>query len=165
MSLSCPLWSASSSLVSLLKSLIPTFISEINTGNAVCAESSSLCREPKLKLTAQGRFAESTRSSSRHRKNTRYRQSAPRGNRAGSRHSHELMAQRHYGESCRSRPSAQPRPHGTTERPSRPLAWPSNVLRAHLLALSKEFCVECFFKALGKELKKFQIHTSKPFAS
>jgi hypothetical protein len=66
----------------------------------------SLCREPNLKLTAQGRFVESTRSSSRHRKNPWYRQSVLRGNRAGSRHSHELTAQRHYGESCRRRPSA-----------------------------------------------------------
>jgi hypothetical protein len=128
----------------------------LTAGNAASAESSSLCREPKLKLTTQGRFAESTRSSSRHRKNPRYRESVPRGNRAGSRHSHALTARRHYGESCRSMPSAQPRPHGTTERPWWPLAWPSNVPRAQPLALDKEFCAECFFKTLGKELKIFK---------
>jgi hypothetical protein len=50
------------------------------------------------------------------------------------------------------------------EQPSRPLAQPSNVPRAQPLALGKEFCAECIFKTLGKELKN-QIHTSKPFAS
>jgi hypothetical protein len=42
--------------------------SVIPTGNAACTESSTLCREPDPKLSAQGRFAESKRSSSWHRK-------------------------------------------------------------------------------------------------
>jgi hypothetical protein len=44
------------------------------------------------------------------------------------------------------------------ERPSRPLAQPSNVPRAQPLALGKEFYAECIFKTLGKELKKSNSH-------
>jgi hypothetical protein len=100
------------------------------TGKTASAESTNLCQEPKAKLTARDHFDESFSTSSRHRNNPRYRPSVPRGNRAGSRHSYRLTTQRHYDESCRSRPSAQPGPHDTTERPSRPLARPSNVPRA-----------------------------------
>jgi hypothetical protein len=84
------------------------------TGNTASTESSALCREPDPKLLAQGRFAESNGSSSRHRNNPRYRRIVPRGNRAVSRHSHRLTTQSNCAESCRSGSSAQLRPHGAT---------------------------------------------------
>jgi hypothetical protein len=87
---------------------------ECTTGNAASTESSVLCREPDPKLSAQGRFAESKGSSSRHRKNPRYRRTMPRGNIAGSRHRHRLTAHSICAESCISGPSAQPPPHGAT---------------------------------------------------
>jgi hypothetical protein len=51
------------------------------TGNAASTESSVLCRELDPKLSAQRRCAESKWSSTRHRKNPRYRRIVPRGNR------------------------------------------------------------------------------------
>jgi hypothetical protein len=84
------------------------------TGNAASTESSLLCREPDPKLSAQRRFAESKGSSSRHRKNPRYRRTVPRGNRAASRHRRQLTTQSICAESCRGGPSAQPPPHGAT---------------------------------------------------
>jgi hypothetical protein len=132
------------------------------TGNAACTESSTLCRELDPKISAQGRFAESNRSSSRHRKNP------------------TVCAEREQ-----SSLSAQPTTHGTEELwrelqkqalGTSETSWHNGTALTAVgpavkcaesppLALGTKFCAECLIKALGKELKENQIHTFKPFYS
>jgi hypothetical protein len=132
------------------------FANPFTTGNAACTESSTLCREPDPKLSAQGRFAESKRSSSRHRKKPTVQTYC------AEREQRHLSAQpltHGTEELCRE---LQKRALGTAQTSRRKVTAATAVgpavrcAESPPMALGTEICAECLTKALGKEFKKIK---------